>query len=356
MKFTFKRYIPFLPLLVFLRQSIVLGGISPRKLPLFCAYILRFILFEPLRWLEVLLFERRIQGHALKKDPIFILGHWRSGTSHVQQILSLDPKHVSLNLYEMLSPDHFMVSEAWLLPLLNRIIRLFGIRYAFQRRPLDLRLCGELDTALCSLGSTQAYTWGHLFPKIYRTWMDARLFNSPQNIELSDYDYLIRKLSFQSGNKRVVVKSPGDTARISALLKRYPKATFISISRSSYVTYESNLYLWNAIQRENSLQIISQKDVSALVTWTYPKLMEAYEKMKSDIPEGQLSEICFDALHVHPADTVLALYGALNLGSYPEMEFTRFFDENKTHRAQEYPLDEGLLKSLKQSWGAHFKD
>lgn len=355
-KFTFKRYIPFLPLLVFLRQSIVLGGISPRKLPLFLVYILRFILSEPLRIIEVLLFERRIQKQVLTEDPIFILGHWRSGTSHLQQVLSKDPAHASLNLYEMLSPDHFLWTERWLLPFFNGLIKRFGVRYAFQRRTLDLRLCGEMDTALCSLGTTNAYTWGHLFPKKYRAWMHSHLFNNSNEADLSDYDYLIRKLSFQSGNKRIVVKSPGDTARISTLLKWYPNAKFVSISRPSYAIYGSTKYLWNAIQRENSLQLLGDDEISTHVIWTYRELMNVYEKMKSSIPVGNLSEISFEHLHSNPEETIRSLYKQLSIGTYPEVQLNALFEANKEHRPENYITDEHLQQDLKEAWGIYFKD
>jgi hypothetical protein len=355
-KFTFKRYIPFLPLLVFLRQSIVLGGISPRKLPLFLIYVFRFIACEPLRIIEVLLFERRIQKQVLTEDPIFVLGHWRSGTSHLQQVLSEDPAHVSLNLYEMLSADHFLWTERWLLPFFNGLIKRFGVRYAFQRRRLDLRLCGELDTALCSLGSTSAYTWGHLFPKKYRAWMLSHVFENAHQADLSDYDYLIRKLSFQSGNKRVIVKSPGDTARISSLLKLYPNAKFVSISRPSYSIYGSTTYLWNAIQRENSLQLLNEEEISAQVIWTYRVLMAAYEKMKASIPVGNLCEISFGHLHSHPEETIRSVYKQLSLGAYPEAQLNPLFESNKEHRPENYVTDALLLQSLKDAWGKFFKD
>lgn len=356
MKFTFKRYIPFLPLLVFIKQSVLLGGISLRKLPLFILYVFKFVLGEPLRLIELLLFERRIQHHVLMEDPIFVLGHWRSGTSHLQQVLSEDPAHVSLNLFQMLNPDHFLWTERWLLPFLNRLIKLFGIRYAFQRRALDLRLCGELDTALCSIGSTQGYTWGHLFPKKYRSWMNTRLFEASSVQELSDYDYLIRKLSYKSRNKRVVVKSPGDTARISALLKLYPKAKFVYISRSSYATYGSTCYLWSAIQRENSLHLLSAFEISTHVIWTLPKLMKAYEDMKSQIPTENRCEINFEDLHAHPDETMRSVYDRLSIGTYPVAEFKTFFAKNRTHRPETYVNDEQFILTLKNAWGNYYKD
>ena len=36
-------------------------------------------ILAPGRWLEHFLFDRKIRSTTIKKDPIFIIGHWRSG-------------------------------------------------------------------------------------------------------------------------------------------------------------------------------------------------------------------------------------------------------------------------------------
>jgi len=107
-----KRYLPFYPLFVFLRQSMRMGGVSLRRIPMFLIYFFRFVWMEPLRYVEVLLFERRIQKHVLKEDPIFILGHWRSGTSHLQNLLHQDANFSTMTLYRMLFSDHFIWTES----------------------------------------------------------------------------------------------------------------------------------------------------------------------------------------------------------------------------------------------------
>src|SRR5579863_8201808 len=51
------------------------------------------------------------------KPPLFILGHWRSGTPHLHNLLSLDDRFAYPNLYEVLFPTTFLCSE-WILPTL----------------------------------------------------------------------------------------------------------------------------------------------------------------------------------------------------------------------------------------------
>ena len=351
-----KRYIPFYPLFVFLRQSMFMGGISFRRIPMFFVYFLRFVLMEPLRMVEVLLFERRIRKHELKEDPIFILGHWRSGTSHLQNLLHQDANFSTMTLYRMLFSDHFIWTESWLNPLLNRISKTIGIRYSFQRTTLDFNLSGEFDTALCSMGSSHSYTWAHLFPKQYKRWMNKQVFADGNTLDLSDYYYLIRKLSWQSKGKRIIVKSPGDTARIQALLNDYPNATFIYISRDSYDVYHSSMYLWESIQRENSLQHLTKEEISELVLWTYPLVMKNYEEGKSFIPEGKLFEIAFEELHKHTEDILQNAYQYLSLGAFHPEDFAAFLSKNKTHQKASYSKDVDLVKKLKEHWGTYYCD
>ena len=351
-----KRYLPFYPLFVFLRQSMRMGGVSLRRIPMFLIYFLRFVLMEPLRYVEVLVFERRIQKHVLKDDPIFILGHWRSGTSHLQNLLHQDANFSTMTLYRMLFSDHFIWTESWLNPLLNRLSKTFGIRYSFQRTTLDFNLSGECDTALCSIGSTHAYTWAHLFPKRYHKWMQEQVFNDGSNLNLSDYDYLIRKLSFQEKNKRIIVKSPGDTARIQALLKQYPNASFIYLSRDSYEVYHSTMYLWEAIQRENSLQHLTKEAVSELILWTYPQVMKNYERGKSFIPKGQLFEVSFEELHENSENVLRSAYQQLSLGEFHPEDFKAFLTQNKAHQKAPYAKDVQLEQQLKSRWKKYYRE
>lgn len=356
MKFTVKRYIPFYPLLVFFIQCINLGGCSFKRLPHFLLYLLRFTLLEPLRYLEVLFFERRIQTHKLKQDPIFVIGHWRSGTTHAQHLLSKDPNHQTLNLFEMIFADQFIVTELWLLPLLNWFIKRFRLKYTFQRTALDLTLPGEFDPALCALGSRQAYTWGHLFPKSFELWMQRNLFIVSGEHELEDYDYLIRKLSFYSKNKRIVVKSPGDTARLSSLIKRYPNARFVYMERPTFETICSTQYLWTSILKENSLQQTDEHVVHEQILVTYTEIMKRYHSDKTNITMNQLHAVTLAELHKQPEKMLIELYERLSLGVYPAEAIKSYIDSNQAHQTANYPQDSALAGSLRKRLAPFYKD
>ncbi len=108
------RYVPFYPLARLLYLAATNGGLGFRNAHIFVAFVFRYILFEPLRLLELLLFERKILKHQVTEPPIFVLGHWRSGTTQLQHLLASDENHAPTSLYQFLFIDHFILSESWL--------------------------------------------------------------------------------------------------------------------------------------------------------------------------------------------------------------------------------------------------
>ena len=49
---------------------------------------------------------------VLVLPPVFILGHWRQGTTHLHNLLSLDPQFAYPTLFQTLYPRSFLTTEA----------------------------------------------------------------------------------------------------------------------------------------------------------------------------------------------------------------------------------------------------
>src|ERR1700722_12808322 len=82
-----------------------------------------------LRWLQEALLGYRIERTPIRHAPLFILGHWRTGTTLLHELLILDPRHTFPSTYQCLSPNHFLLSE-----------RIFKRLFWFlmpARRPMD---------------------------------------------------------------------------------------------------------------------------------------------------------------------------------------------------------------------------
>ncbi len=344
---------PFSPLARLLGMLKSNGGVDARRLPMLVAYLARYSLLEPLRLFERARIDDAVRRHNLDHHPLFILGYWRCGTTYLQGLLRLDPNLATSTLFRSLFSDVFYSTESWLKPALNVVCKALRLQYGIQRSALDWDLPAETDVALCSSFSPHSYTWGHVFPKAFRKW-GQRLIWRPdaQAVDawLEDQDYYLRKLSLANGGKRLVIKSPGDTARVAHLARKYPQARFVYIHRDPIAVFHSNRYLWSVIQREVSLNGISEEQCTDLIIESYKQILSAYLEQRASIPASQLIEIRYEALRDNPADTLRQIYRTLDLGEVPHQALSTFVKSNATYKPQRYPLDPALEARLREEW------
>lgn len=350
--------VPFYPLINFCFLTIANGGFHISKTHRFLSYLLKFLLLEPFRLSEVLLFDCKIRKHELSSDPIFVLGHWRSGTSHLQNLLRQDPATTSISIYSSLFSDNYFVTSRFIKPLLQSIAKLFKIKYSIQRTALNLDYPGELDTALCSFSSVNSYTWGHLFSNRWESWLDTYIDikeTDKKNKFINDYDYLIKKVSYFSGGKRVIVKSPGDMARIHVLKERYPKAKFIYIHRDPIDVYHSNQFLWGVIRKGFTLQKTTDEQVHRYIIHTYKVLITNYIEQCTSLTDNDLIEVHFSDLQQAPRNTISRIYNQLELGHFDESIIESLVVSNKQYRPNKYVSTPELINLLKDEWKASFE-
>lgn len=353
-----KRKIPFFPIGFLFKTAYENGGVDLKYIPLFCIYILKYLLLEPFRLAEILIFEKRIKNYQLAHSPLFVLGHWRSGTSHVQNLLRQDPNTTSMSIYSGLFADNYFMTEPWLKKILNLICKIFKVPYSIQRTNMDLDIPAELDAALCSMCSEHSYTWGHLFPRKFESWFNKLILSEDESRLrgwIEDQHFLIRKLAYRSNNKQVIVKSPGDTARIKSLIKKYPGAKFVYVYRDPFFVYHSTSYLWGVIQQQNSLQKITAKETHLLIISSYEKLLKNYLMQRPLIPPSQLIEVNFKAIQQNPLSEMKEIYSKLNLRNVPEKEILTFTSAVRSYRTPDYVTSPELEQELKSKWAFAFE-
>src|SRR4029077_12444659 len=110
--------------------------------------------------LEQQRFGRQIDAIHVK-PPLFIVGHYRSGTTHLHNLLSLDGQFAYPTLIQVLYPHTFLTTGA----MLGRVMNLMML----HKRPQDNMTQGvdspsEDEFALCSATSLSPYM-GWVFPR-----------------------------------------------------------------------------------------------------------------------------------------------------------------------------------------------
>jgi hypothetical protein len=67
----------------------------------------------PIRVFERLRFGSAVRRHRLSDPPIFIVGHWRSGTTNMHNLLLQDPQFASVTMLHCAIPSGFL-TWGWL--------------------------------------------------------------------------------------------------------------------------------------------------------------------------------------------------------------------------------------------------
>ncbi|NEO48622.1 MAG: sulfotransferase, partial [Moorea sp. SIO4A3] len=90
-KITFREYFQKNSLMTLL-SFISKYGVDRPYLGRACLYLLGSLAEFPFSLYEDLVYGSRIEATQFSEHPVFVIGHWRSGTTHLHNILSQDPQ------------------------------------------------------------------------------------------------------------------------------------------------------------------------------------------------------------------------------------------------------------------------
>jgi hypothetical protein len=268
---------------------------------------------------ESLVYGRRIAATKIDQPPVFILGHWRSGTTLLHELITLDDRFTFPNLYHCMYPGSFLLTEQivtrltrWMLP---------------KTRPMDNMAAGwempqedEIALAIdCGL-SPYLMLALHMRPDIYGRYFDTREMTAGElAVWKRSLLTLMKKLTIRE-HKPIVLKSPSHTFRVATLLEMFPDARFIYIYRDPYAVYKSTLHLRNTTFVENALGRSNLEGTEDEMLHFYEKCIRTYEDTKSLIPAGRLHEVRFEELEVDPLGEMAQVYQSLRLPGWMDLE------------------------------------
>ena len=66
---------------------------------------------------ELVQFDKNTKQTEITRSPLFIIGHWRTGSTFLQQLLSLDEQFITPTLFQAVFPESFLVSERFYRPI-----------------------------------------------------------------------------------------------------------------------------------------------------------------------------------------------------------------------------------------------
>lgn len=285
--------------------------ISIRYVPRVLYVLTTTFLLIPLQLIEFCLYHGKIKKTTIAKDPLFIIGHWRSGTTYLHNLLSQDKQFAFPATYQCFLPGVFLTG--------GRLMKSIHKRTLPTTRPMDNMKMHpdfpqEEEFAMSTL-TCLSYYQTLFFPNRMLTFFRCYALMRGVSIDQWGREYLhfLKKISYRNQGRQLLLKNPVNTVRIKCLLKLFPQAKFIYIHRNKEAVLRSSYKLYTELFRINTFQALPALPSNENILTIYNEMMLQYEKQKEYIPKNNLLEISYEDLVANPFQIVTKIYSGLNI-------------------------------------------
>lgn len=306
----------------------------------------------PIRVLFSIKYEKKINSIELHDPPIFIIGHWRSGTTYLHELLSNDPQFCYTTLWSTLVPEGGLILEP---------MKEFLSKFLPSERPMDaikVDMDGpyEDEAALAVL-----YPWSFFhclhFPRnaeeqYQKSIPFQGLSTEEKNQWKATYMKFIKTVLFMHQGKRFLSKNPPNTGRITTLLEMFPEARFIHIYRNPYLVYLSTKKMRLRVLDKLALQDGSEQDIEQQVIMNYIRLMNSFFEQKDYIKKDRFVEVQYEDLIADPLKQMQLIYETLNIPGFDKAkpEMMKYLQHQSDYKTNVYTINETILHHVDAHW------
>lgn len=289
------------------------------------------------------------RDRGLPENIIFIMGHYRCGTTHLLNLMAADQTFIPPTTYQTIFPNSFLATERWMAPLLDKIGP--GVR-AMDNMAMRMDSPQEEEIAMAALGAPTPYLIAH-FPETGSPYEACLTFKEAPEKTVNEWkkkhQKFVRKLARKHGKSAtILLKSPANTARIPLLLEMYPTAKFVHIHREPYKTIQSSIHLYNTWYEMANFQPIDE-----LKNRRNETLFDAYEVINRCwiedrilIPMDKQISVSFSEVQTNPIATIRKIYSHLGF-ILKEEKLKSYLESIKKYEKNKYePLDDTLIQLI----------
>ncbi len=268
---------------------------------------------------ERIIMEGRLPAPDAIAPPVFILGHWRSGTTHLYNIMTKSGAWGFVPPVATGLPwDLFGIAKAFR-PLLERALPKH--RY-IDKIPVKPDSPQEDEIAIANMSPLSFYH-GIYFPRAFSDFLRRGLFfENCSDAEIGAWKerfvYFLRKLSLYQDGRPLLIKNPVYTGRLAMLADMFPEAKFIHIHRSPFEVLVSMRNFYTKLLAEFALQDYAHVDIDETILAVYERMMDAYCRDAEKLPAGRLVELRYSELDERPLKSVETIYTALEIPGFVE--------------------------------------
>lgn len=329
-------------------------AISPSRLPMSASITAASVVNSAFRLVDEALNSRRIAA-AQPQPPLFIVGHWRTGTTLLHELMVQDDRFNSPTTLQVMSPHHFL-SSSWLTRPLMRLV-------LPKQRPMDAMALGadlpqEDEFALCNLGFDSTY--------LQWAWPNNRELERYIDLDASGEEHrqrwmaalhrFLKRLTVLD-DRRIVLKSPTHTARLRTLHEMYPDAAFVHIVRNPIDVIPSAVRTFRRLYFMQGLQEPRYEQLEETIFDQFDAMDRLVQRDRDTIPAANLIEVRYEDLVAAPLETVGRIYQHLQLDGFDAVQpkLRQYFETAKDYKPNRHQPSPELLETIRRRCGDYIK-
>ncbi len=327
-----------------------------------------FLLWQGLQWLGMLLDELFFRGYRRVdvRQPVFIIGPPRTGTTYLHHLLAEDPSTSTFRLWECLfavsiTGKKLCLGLAWLDARLGNPVRRLGRRLAGRTlQAMDdihpLGLTEPEEDFLCFLPLATCFLLVVPFPEAHWLWRTARfdvqLTERERRAQMRYYKRCIQRHLYVFGDgRRFLSKNASFAGMTESILDEFPDARVLATVRDPEAAVPSQLSSLRPALALCGFKPISESlrdDLIELLVFYYEHLLQVARKHPD-----RVAFVYNDDLRHRPAESVRealstldvtvsdALNAALDDASQPMASTS----SGHQYTLEEFGLDAELIRS-----------
>lgn len=326
--------------------------VSPSRIPRVVGITAASLGSELLAAIQQLVWGRALRTVRIEHDPIVILGHWRSGTTLLHELLAHDPGLVAPSTIQCATPSHLVLSEQFAIERLGFLLP--------ERRPMDAMRLGfarpqEDELALCNLGLPSPW-WTVAFPNDPPPDADYETLDelsaAARNRWITAWTGFLRAVQFEHPG-RLVLKNPLHTYRVPLIREVFPAADFIHLVRDPHELVPSCLHFWRRIAEDHGLQWPRGTDLEDRVFASILRMQRRLTATWATIPAAHRYQARYEDLAADPIGLLRAIYDHFGWPGRREAEprWREHLEAERGYRRNDLPLDDRLRRRIATDLG-----
>ena len=333
--------------------------VDSRYIPRILYSLLLSSMISPFRISERIKFDKLINSIEIKNSPVFLLGHWRSGTTYLHNLFTVDKRFGFFSTFHAYLPGAFLGYEKLMKPIVASSIP--------DKRPMDdVKMDADFpqeDEYALGAFSPYSYYHGWCFPKNMDFYNRFVCFNDVSKDYIEDwkkvYMYLIKKVTLKENGKQLVIKNPSNTGRIRLLLEMFPDAKFVHINRNPYHVFLSMMRFMRiviplyCVQNPPSMDIVENSMMNL-----YEEIYKNYFLEKKLVPNGNFVEVKYEDFIDNPINELKNIYDSLDIDGFKDSDraFKAYVLSQSKVKLNSYNLDDELKDKIFSRWNFVFKN